>query len=186
MLRSVKKKDTLELSISDDNAMKLAIKVYPKDNNRVTTSHVTIQNVQEIEIEMPPIETKPIIIPAAEFQKMLKEMSAIGNTISISASRTRISFKCETSGIIERTVEFGDDLGGPESEAEVVDVPRYNESFLIEQLTRITKLAGLSNVIKVYPGNPLMFKSCIDNMGEISIYIKNRDQIELDNHIEVE
>ena len=173
MLRSVKKKDILELTITDENPTKLCIKVFPKENNRVTTSFITIQSVQEIDIDIPEFTNKPIVISSSEFQKIVKEMSSIGNLIRISARDFHIKFSCETGGIIERAVEFGE---VQDDDAETGN--EFDQTFMTEQLSRITKIAGLSSSIKVYPGNPLMFKSTIDNMGEIQIFIKNKDQLE--------
>jgi DNA polymerase III sliding clamp (beta) subunit (PCNA family) len=53
MLKSIKKKDQLELFIDDINSNELGIKVTPKDQSRVTTSFITIKNIQNIEIDMP-------------------------------------------------------------------------------------------------------------------------------------
>ena len=57
----------------------------------------------------------------------------------------------------------------------------YKEDFNTETLSRISKLAGLSTNIQIFPGKPLYFKSNIGNLGEINIYIKSKDQIEKDS-----
>ena len=46
MIKSVKKKDSIELFIDDKSPNDLAIKVIPKENNRITISYIKIQNVQ--------------------------------------------------------------------------------------------------------------------------------------------
>ena len=48
LIKSVKKKDTLELFIDDKNPNDLAIKVIPKENNRISTSYLKIQTVQNL------------------------------------------------------------------------------------------------------------------------------------------
>ena len=46
MLKSIKKKDSIILFIDQENPTDLGIQVIPKENNRVTTSYIKIQNIQ--------------------------------------------------------------------------------------------------------------------------------------------
>jgi hypothetical protein len=104
-------------------------------------------------------------------------MGNIGNIMKIKSKNYFIEFSCDAGGILKRTVRFGDD-GDEEEEDNTKE--EFVQEFNSEQLCRITKLAGLSNNIQIYPGKPLLFKSAIGGMGNISIYIKSKDQIELE------
>ena len=53
LCRSIKKKDMIELFIDDKNPNDLAIRVIPKENNRVSTSYLKIQTVQNLDIDIP-------------------------------------------------------------------------------------------------------------------------------------
>jgi len=176
MLKSIKKKDSIELFIDDTSPNDLGIKVIPKENNRVTTSFVKIQITQNLDIDIPETHTKPIIIASSEIQKMLKDFGNIGNTLIVNSKNFKIKFSCNAAGILKRTVEFGenDDI----DEISTNDSPEFSQEFNTEQLCRITKLSGLSGNIQVYPGKPIRFSSNIGNLGKISIYIKSKDQIE--------
>ena len=178
ILKTVKKKDSLQLFIDDDSLTNLGIKVIPKENNRVTTSYITIQEAQEIDIELPPIISRHVLIASSEFQKMIKDMSIIGNTINISSKGFSIAFSSNNDGVMRRVVEFGeiDCSDGDCSDSEEND--DYVQNFNTEQLSRITKITGLNPVIKIFPSNPLLFRTNIDTLGEISIYIKSKEQLE--------
>lgn len=182
VLKSIKKKDSLQLFIDDENPTKLAVRVIPKENNRLTTSYITIQTVQELAIDIPTGYQKPIIISSSEFSKMIKDLSTIGNKTSVKSKNFYIQFRCETGGILERTIEFGDidDIETEEKFGEKTE--EYSQEFITEQLTRITKIAGLSSQIKIYTGKPLLFKSNIGHLGEISVYIKSKQQLEDESH----
>ena len=54
----------------------------------------------------------------------------------------------------------------------------YSQEFSTEQLCRITKLAGLSTNMQIFPGKPLLFKSNVGSLGKISIFIKSKEQLE--------
>ena len=183
MLKSIKKKDSLQLFIKDDAPNDLGIKVIPKENNRITTSYVTIQEIQTIDIDVPDGYGKPIIVPSSEYQKMCKDMAHIGSTINVVAKNFHIKFICNAGGVMKRHVEFGE-MGDSDNEEEDYTL-EYNQFFDTDQLSRITKIAGLSTNIQIYPkkGKPLLFKSSIGSLGKISIYIKSKDLIENENCI---
>lgn len=185
MLKSIKKKDSLQLFINDEFPNDLGIKVIPKENNRITTSFIKIQEKQNISIEVPTGYDKPIIVPSSEYQKMCKDMAHIGNMIRVTSKNFHIKFVCNAGGVMKRDVEFGemcdsdDDDDDDESK-----INEYVDEFDTEQLSRITKMAGLASNIQIYPKpkKPLLFKSSVGSLGKISIYIKSKDQIEKDKH----
>ena len=179
MLKSVKKKDSLVLSISDDSLNELDIKVIPKENNRVTESRIKIQTIQNLEIELPEDYSKHVIIPSNEFQKTCKDMSTIGNYIVIISKGFTIKFCCDGGNIYSKNITFGEIDDDSDQENDDVD-NEYNEKFDIEQFIRLSKITGLSNSIQIFPKNglPLLFKTAVGNLGEISIYIKSKEFLE--------
>ena len=185
MLKSIKKKDSMQLFINDDSPNDLGIKVIPKENNRITTSFVTIQEIQTIDIDIPEGYGKPIIVPSSEYQKMCKDMAHIGSMINVVARNFHIKFRCNAGGVMKRHVEFGEMGDSDDQEEDDDNVVEYNQDFDTEQLSRITKMAGLSTSMQIYPkqGKPLLFKSAIGSLGKISIYIKSKDLIEKENSV---
>lgn len=183
MLKSIKKKDSMQLFINDDTPNDLGIKVIPKENNRVTTSFVKIQGIQTLDIDIPDGYGKPIIVPSAEYQKMCKDMAHIGSVINVVAKNFHIKFRCNAGGVMKRHVEFGEMGDSDDEEQEDEHLSEYNQDFDTEQLSRITKMAGLSTNMQIYPqkGKPLLFRSSIGSLGKISIYIKSKDLIEKEN-----
>ena len=177
MLKSIKKKDSIILFIDQENPTDLGIQVIPKENNRVTTSYIKIQNIQHLDIELPDGYTRPIIVPANEYQKMCKEMNNISQTIHVTAEEYKIKFMCDAGSVYKREVTFGD-MDTEESD----DNLKYNEVFDTEQLSRIIKIAGLGSSLQIFPKNdlPLLLKSTVGQLGSILIYIKNKKQIEED------
>lgn len=179
MLKSIKKKDSIQLFINDDNPSDLGIKVIPKENNRITTSFIKIQEKQNTIFEAPTGYDKPVIVSSTEYQKMCKDMSHIGNTIHVTSKNFHIKFICDAGGVIKRHVEFGELENSDEDDDDDEDhIEEYNDDFNTEQLSKITKMSGLSSNIQIYPkkGKPLLFKSGIGSLGYIYIYIKSKAQ----------
>ena len=108
MLKSIKKKDSIILYVDAEHPDELAIQVIPKENNRITTSTIKIQQIQHLDIELPEGYYRPIIIPSNEYQKMVKEqIEYISQTIKIMAQEYKIKFLCDAGSVYKREVIFG-------------------------------------------------------------------------------
>ena len=187
MLKTIKKKDSVKLFIDDKFPNDLGIKVIPKENNRITTSFIKIQSIQNLDIEIPTGYGKPVIVPSGEFQKMCKGLSHISNVTRIKSKGFSIQFASDAGGVMKRTTDFGET---EDSDLENEDIDNedneYSEDFDTEQLTRITKISGFSQNMQIYTknNNPLLFRSQIGSIGKISIYLKSKNlqQVELNSH----
>lgn len=181
MLKSIKKKESLKLYIDDKNPTDLAIVVIPKENTRTTTSIIKIQNIQCLDFEIPTGYGKPILISSSEYMKMIKEMLQIGSAITINSFESYIEFKCNIGGILQRNVQFGE---LPDDDDEVyTKKDTFSQTFDTEQLSRITKISGLSTQLQIYatPNLPLLIKSNISTLGKIFLYIKSKEQKNLES-----
>lgn len=187
MLKTVKKRDSVELFIDELYPTDLGIKIIPKENNRVTTSSIKIQNIQNLDIALPEGYDKPIIVPSSEFQKMCKGLTHISNVTHITSRDFIIRFSSDAGGVMKRYTEFGEpesSCSDDDEDEKVQKQNEYEEDFDTEQLTRITKLSGLNANMQIYPKNglPLLFRSAIGGLGKISIYLKSKNLQEVDSH----
>ena len=97
MLKSIKKKDSIILFIDEQNLGELVIKVFTRENNRVTTSYIKIQSIQNLDIELPIGYEKSIIVQSNEYQNMCKDMANISTYINIYAQQFSIKFSSDAS-----------------------------------------------------------------------------------------
>jgi proliferating cell nuclear antigen PCNA len=185
MLKSIKKRDSIQLYIDESSPTDLGIKVIPKENNRITTSFIKIQTIQNLDIDLPDDYSRSVIVPSGEFQKMCKGLTHISNLTHITSKGFLIRFGSDAGGVMKRSTEFGEtEDSEEESSEEKDDEPEYSEEFDTEQLTRITKLAGLGTTMQIYPKSerPLKFRSTIGSLGVISIYLKSKSLQEVESH----
>ena len=170
MLKSIKKKDSIELFMERGGDC-LGVKVMPRDSNRTTTSHINTQMIQNLEITMPKGYMKSHLVSASEYQKMCKDMNSIGQTTAITSTDSYIKFNCCDNNVYKREVCFGE-----LDESNRVD---YHEVYDTEQLHRIIKLSGMSQQMNIYtkPNLPLLVKARVGLLGNIHLYIKNKTQI---------
>lgn len=187
MLKSVKKRDSVQLFINDDSITDLGIKIIPKENNRITTSFIKIQIIQNLDIDLPEGYGKPVIVPSGEFQKMCKGLAHISNITHITSRGFSIRFSSDAGGVMKRCTDFGENEDSDdekENDSENGE-SEYSEDFDTEQLTRITKLSGFSANMQIYTKseNPLLFRCAIGSLGKISIYLKSKNLQEVESHI---
>jgi proliferating cell nuclear antigen PCNA len=182
MLKSIKKKDSLQLFINSETPNELGIKTIPKENTRITTSGIKIQNIQNVDAEVPLGYGKPVIVPSPDFQKMCKELSSIGSTnIRVKAKGFHIDFIADADGILKRKVRLGEsDDSDEENEIEQIS-SFYEATFTTDQFTRINKIAGLGSTMQIFSGSndlPLLFRSSVGSLGKISVYIKSKELLD--------
>lgn len=183
IMETVKKNDSLEFFIDEKKPQELGIKIIPKeDKTRITTSYIRIQNIQNIEIELPKGYTTSVTIKSTEFQKICKEFCKNSKTINIVSYEETIKFNSD-SGIIRRETVLGCDEFEEKTENKE---PKYDEIFDSELLSKIIKLAGLSNTMQIFTkkGNPLYLRSDIGktSLGKISVFLKSNQLREIESY----
>ena len=183
MLKSIKKKDSLQLFIDSDRPNELGIKTIPKENTRVTTSGIKIQNIQNLNSDGPIGYGKPVIVPSSDFQKMCKELSSIGSTnIRVEARDFHIDFVADADDTLKRRVRLGEsDDSDNDDDDETDSCTFYDATFTTDQFLRINKIAGLGTTMQIFPGSkdlPLLFRSSVGSLGKISVYIKSKELLE--------
>lgn len=176
MLKIIKKKDALMMSIDTADPNQLNMVIYPKENNRISTSSIRIQTSQHINVPLPTGYTTSVIVPSNEYQRTLKDMNNIADTLNIQMRKYSLVISTNAQGIYSREVLFG--------ELDDVTPVQYTEQFEMEQFVRIVKVAGLGKSLQIFSGNavlPLLIVSRIGQIGNISIYIKSKSQIRRDD-----
>ena len=173
LLKTVKKKDSVGVDILKSEPTELAIQVFPKENNRVTTSFLKIQRIQNIVVDLPIGYQKSVVIPSSEFQKISKDILAIGKSVQISANDDTLEFAVDAGGILKRKVEYGNLHTQTKKKIE------YVEDFDTEQIIKIAKICNLSTLIHIYclTHLPVCISTQIGQLGKISIYIKSKKQV---------
>lgn len=175
-LRCVTKKDALELYIEENDPHHLNIRILPRDGSRTTVSSIVIQDLQTIETMLPTGYSKPVVVPSANFQKMCKELTNVGsNNILVKSKGNQIEFGANADNVIKSIITLGED--------EIINSNMsYESTYSTDQFTRIVKIAGLGEILKIYPGSdkiPMLFKTNIGSLGSLSVFIKSKELSEL-------
>jgi proliferating cell nuclear antigen PCNA len=179
MLKSVKKRDSLIFFIEENNIHYLGIEIIPKDMNRKTISMITIQTLENLQIELPKKYNNSILVYSNEFSKMCKDMIPISSTLKIRATKHQIGFYSDVDAIFSREVLLPGDNDIMEKGEYI-----FEDIFETEHVSRILKISGLNDKINlIFEKNmPFHIFSKIGSLGTISLFIKSKKQIEDENN----
>ncbi len=174
MLKSIKKKDHIALSIpADKDKNVLSISTSQIENGPQVKSAIKIQKLQKLDIDIPSGYGHPIIIPSANFQKLCKDMNGIHKDITIiSKGSSYLNFSCELEGFFDRNVPFGTPCKPGEED--------YKDVFNTKTLAQLIKISGLNTKMRVYTLKDAPLRISIDagSLGILDIYIKSKSQLE--------
>ena len=178
LLKSIKKKDKIELFIQKNSPKLLGITTIQADSGQPVTSHIKIQTLSQVATEIPDDYGHPVHIPTSTFQKMCKDMQSISNKINVYSKGTFLKFSVDVEGLYNREVPFG------ELDEEAED-DEYEDIFHTKSLSQLIKVSGLNARMQVFtpPPNseieiPLKISINTGQLGKLEIYIKSVSQIE--------
>lgn len=205
MVRNVKKKDSIIIFINKNEPDRLYISIKPSSissghNFRIETLYVTIlprTENDDLMLALPEMYIDdegneinvygyPKTIVASEFQKM-KKMTALERYVKIRIQgENYISFCSDNGKLYGSHLEFGEIIttdGGSEKgkddESEILNL--YEADFHMNIFGLLMKLPGLCKLMNFYspriPRYPLKIQMNAENLGKITIYIKDALQI---------
>lgn len=178
MLKCIKKRDGIILFIEESDRCRLAAKIIPKDHSKETETRIAITTIDNLQIELPRRYDTSILVQSNDFSKMCKDLASISSTIEVKATKYNIKFYSDVESIYCKQYTLG-----TTGENFDTDDVLFEENFETEHITRIIKIAGLSNNLNlIYEKDmPFHISSRIGTLGTINLYIKSKSQIDEEN-----
>lgn len=176
MIKSVKKRDTTIFFIDDTRINEFGIKVIPRDGEQQTISYLKMQVSQRIDIPLPSGYKDCILVTPVEFSKFIKDSVNVGNEIQINANKYQLKVICSGT-IFTKEIIFGD----PDYSADY-DI---KDTYSTDYFSKLSKLTCMGNNIQIFTKDkfPILIKTQVGNIGELSIYVKSKEHIEKSSQI---
>lgn len=180
MLKSVKKRDSIELYITKENPNDLNIKIIPKDLSRITHSTLKVQNIESLEIDLPQKYSNNILVNSLEFSKCCKDMLQISPNLKVRAQKYFIKFYSDIQSIYSREV-----ILGTYQESEDKEPFLYDEIFDNEFISKILKISGLHNHLQLNfeKDMPFHLYCKVGSIGIINLYLKSKKMLEEERYL---
>lgn len=179
MIKSIKKKDSIEIYIKKDNPSNLFIKIVPKDLSKVTISCLKIQNVESLNIDLPDSYENSILVSSSEFSKTIKDLLTVSNSLIVRGFPYCIKLKSEIINIFSREVLLGECSNIQDNDV------LYLEEFDNNFLSKFLKISGLHPTLHLnfQKNMPFQIQSRVGSLGNVSLYLKSKTQLEEDKYL---
>ena len=186
MLKSIKKKDQITISIRDNDECKLCFSVETPDENDRTDTNIRITYIPFNAVKMPDGYPNPTLCSSKEFQKM-KNLHNISPEMKVNCPYPGyIKFYCDGGEIYDREVILGTEAD--EEDKRDIVFEEFSETFKTSYITQLTKCANQSGNVQIFVKNnlPLKIKMQLSKLGELIVLIKSNERIKLEQKLAAE
>lgn len=169
VLRRIKKKDKLSIH-RVKGSDEILVNILNTDKDRDKDGSIRIKEVKKTQWDMPAFPKNPIAqIPAAEFQRMCKEMGG-SKQVTLEVQKTGVRFV----GGATQLSSIGDKYGLWVKDGEIL----YKKTFDSKQLAHLAKCSGLAtnNYLKLFcagADQPILISSPIGSIGTFKACISS-------------
>jgi DNA polymerase III sliding clamp (beta) subunit (PCNA family) len=175
LLKRIRKKDSLSLTIMSDTPDELNIRIYQTDVPSEGSAKLKIVRAQSREIEVPTKYPEPINVSGKDFQKDMKELKDIGRLVEVATEDggATVKFSCSEAGRYSRDKIYGNKMFARNTEP-------VSKHYDISVFTTLSKLIGLSSIVSLYvtKEDPLRIDFRCGGIGVISSYIMSNEEIQ--------
>jgi len=176
LIKVMNNNDILSLYINENDPNKLGIRIFNEDKNSITSFKLNLLDISEEEIKIPPAEFETeLTLPSSDFQKLILDMTNIGDSVDIKSVSDSLIFECagdfaSQETILNETKDKNKSTGLKFSVTSDPDKP-IQGVFSLKYLVLFTKCTNLCNLIHMYIKNdyPLIIKYTVANLGDIKL-----------------
>ena len=176
LIKVMNNNDILSLYINENDPNKLGIRIFNEDKNSQTSFKMNLLDISEEEIKIPPAEFETeLTLPSSDFQKLIRDMTNIGDCVDIKSVGNSLIFECNGDFASQETIlnENKDKNNSEGLKFSIMSKPEIpiQGIFSLKYLVLFTKCTNLCNLIHMYIKNdyPLIIKYTVANLGDIKL-----------------
>lgn len=174
LLKSLNNDDILSLYYDDDEPGVLDIRLENNTKNTITKYLFNLIEIDEETLQIPSTDYDIILTyNASNFQKLIKDMASLSETIEIKCYNRQLMFNCEGDFATQETI-----IG---EQTDDIKFNKYTDTiiqgkYLSQYLLLFTKCTNLCNNIKIFLKNdyPLVIEYTAGNLGKITLVIATK------------
>lgn len=171
IIKTISASDTLTLYIEDTDFNHLGIRVDTNDKNTCTNYKLNLLDLESTNIVVQPSHFSSVItLMSSDFQKLIRDMHAIGERVEIKRIRNELIFTCTGDFCTQETVlsenYVHESAGGQEDSNEITQ-----GVFLLQFLVMFTRCSALSPTVDLHLKNdyPLLCVYQVANLGTLKL-----------------
>ena len=171
LIKAMSNNDILTIFIEKERPNKMGLKINNVDKNTQTIFLMNLLDISDEEITIPPatFETE-LSLPSTDFQKIIRDMTNIGEKIEIKSIGNTLVFNCEGDFAEQETI-LSETQGGLNFSTSTGPELPIQGIFSLKYLMLFTKCTNLCNQIHMYIKNdyPLIIRYDVANLGHIKL-----------------
>ena len=165
LLKTITNNDVLQMEINSREYMNIEIISESKKTN--TQFQLKLLDINESRIEVPTVNmTSVTIIPSADFQRLCRDMSNIGDDIEITRSGKNFRLKCDGDFACQET-----HIECPDESPEITGL--YSLRYL-NIFTKATSMCASAQIMQEDGNRFLILKYNVANLGELKFYLATK------------
>ena len=170
LIKGVTDKDVITLFIDNENTNILGIRLENRVKNSITTYHLHLLDLNEIQIEIPSTTFDYVIeMESIDFQKICRDMNNLAaDTMEIKSIGEQLIFTCTSEFAQQETIlrQSDDGLAYRESSDSIVQ-----GLFRLKNLITFTKCTNISPKIDIFLKNdyPLIIEYKVATLGTLKL-----------------
>jgi len=176
ILKCMGSKDSLSLRANDDGDTVLFVFESPEQTT-ISNFELKLMDIDSEQLGIPDTQYKCIIkMPSQEFQRICRDLSALGDTVVISATKEGIKFSVVGDiGSGDMTLKnSAQTVDGDASDNVLIELEEpVTQTFALRYLSNFTKASSLSQTVSISlgPDVPLVVEYKIDDLGSVRYYL---------------
>jgi len=171
LIKTMGNSDILTLFLDTNNKNTLGIQINNKEKNSQTIYKLNLLDIANENIQIPPatFETE-LTLPSSDFQKIIRDMTNIGNLIEIKSVGDELILACNGDFACQETCLCETNNGLQFSQSASPETP-IQGIFCLKYLLLFTKCTNMCNQIHIYIKNdyPLVIRYSVASLGDIKL-----------------
>lgn len=180
LIKIMNNNETLSLFVEKCDKNRLGIKINNNDKKTQTLFKMNLLDISEDELSIPPAKFESeLTLPSVDFQKIIRDMSNIGENVEIKSVETSLLLNCNGDFASQETILLETHEGLNYSKNTSSNEP-IQGIFSLKYLCLFTKCTNLCNLLHMYIKNdyPLVIKYDIANLGHIKLCLSPNTEID--------
>jgi len=174
VLRCAAKDDIIEISARGDQPDNLKFTFEAPDQERISEYEMKLMNIDGEHLQIPDTDYSVTVkMPSHELQRVVRDLSQFGETITISAIKDSIQFSSD-GGLGTGNIKLKQTSTQDEEKCVSIEISEVLEQqFACRYLNLFTKAAALSSQVKIClsPEVPLMMEFNVGKIGHLRFYL---------------
>jgi proliferating cell nuclear antigen len=169
LVKMMSNNESLVLYMKKSDTTRLGIEILNADKQMVTNFQLNLIELDINPIAIPAEDLNVITMPSSDFQKIIRDMHTLGETVEIQSASTELVFRCKGDFAEQETIFNIGSNGLTYTHAAADDIIQGN--FLLKHLVLFTKCTSLCSEVNLYMKNdyPLICEYSVAGLGEIKL-----------------